>query len=91
MKSPISSTKAEGISDEEHRHRCEVREWIKRGLDKGEGFEAWWHDMLNGKTESSGKKKSISEMRGKAAATHIDKDLREQIRKGNRGDWGVWL
>jgi hypothetical protein len=65
------------LEDEEHRHRCEVREWIRRSA--GQGAE-WAKELLAG----------IARKRGKAAAERLWRDIREQRKRGNEGAAGDW-
>jgi hypothetical protein len=63
--------------EEEHRHRCEVREWLRRGKDK----DAEW---------LTGLIKGIAAKRGKPAAERLWRDIRQQWKLGNRGEFGDW-
>lgn len=65
-------------SDEEHRHRCEVRSVLRwRVSDGGD----WVREWLAG----------VAKARGQAAADRLRDDARDQWAKGSRGEPGVWL
>jgi hypothetical protein len=67
--------------DEQWRHECEVREWIRRRTEKGpEQGRSWLATVL----ESIGKK------RGADAAERLRNDITNQWRLGNRGQFGDW-
>lgn len=59
------------------RHRSEVREWIRRGIGKD---KEWLQGVMKG----------ISKVRGKPAAEQLWRDIREQWKRGNRGEPGDW-
>jgi len=63
------------------RHRCEVREWIRRRVEKGkvEGVE-WLRQVL----------RDIEKRRGEKAAQKLKDDIADQWEKGNRGALGDW-
>jgi hypothetical protein len=65
------------VFDENEKHRCEVREWIRRGSDKP---AEWVKELLAG----------IAKRRGKPAAERLRRDIREQWSRGNRGEFGDW-
>lgn len=64
-------------AEELHRHRCEVREWLRRGADQP---REWLVSVLQG----------VARRRGKQAAERLRADLREQWQRGNRGEPGDW-
>lgn len=66
---------------EEERHKCETREWIKRRAAMG---------PQNGKGWLAKVMQDIEKRRGKKAAERLTDDIREQWKKGNRGEWGDW-
>lgn len=63
------------MSDEENRHRCEVRwciaERTKRGVN-------WLREYLANE--------SLASRKGR-----LEQDILDQWNKGNRGEQGVWL
>jgi hypothetical protein len=67
--------------EEERRHVCEVREWLKRRAAMG---------PRDGKTWLAGVLNDIERKRGKQAAERLRGDIRRQWIAGNRGDPGDW-
>jgi hypothetical protein len=65
------------VSEEENRHRSEVREWLRRGIDKD---KTWLNELVKG----------IAKVRGKPSAERLWRDLKEQWQRGNRGEAGDW-
>jgi len=65
------------VYEDEERHRCEIREWLRRGRDKP---KEWVVDLL----------RDIAKRRGKPAAQRIGRDLSQQWKAGNRGEPGDW-
>ena len=67
--------------EEERRHVCEVREWLKRRAAMGprEG-KTWLAKVLN----------DIERKRGKRAGERLRDDIRRQWVAGNRGEPGDW-
>lgn len=67
--------------EEEHRHRCETREWIRRraAIAPGPG-KVWLRQVIQ----------DIEKRRGKQAAERLRSDIADQWRKGNRGALGDW-
>lgn len=67
--------------DEERRHVCEVREWLKRRAAMGpqEG-KPWLSKVLQ----------DIAKKRGAAAAERLRNDIGSQWKAGNRGEPGDW-
>lgn len=63
------------------RHRSEVREWIRRRVEKGkvDGVE-WLRKVL----------KDIEKRRGEQAAQRLKDDISQQWQRGNRGALGDW-
>lgn len=67
--------------EEEKRHRCEVRDWIRRRRQMGpDAGREWLRQVI----EDIGKK------RGKQAAERLKRDIAEQWKWGNRGAQGDW-
>jgi hypothetical protein len=67
--------------DEEERHRCETREWIRRRAQKDpQTGREWLADVL----------RDIERKRGKQAAERLKRDISEQWQRGNRGAPGDW-
>lgn len=58
-------------------HRCEVREWIRRGRGKPKE----WADKLF---------TDLARIRGKAAGKRLQDDIKRQAALGNRGAYGDW-
>lgn len=60
-------------STEDHRHRCEVRDWVRRIRERrpSEQVEYWrtWRD-------------EIAKHRGKEAAARLHRDVLEMLRDG---------
>ncbi len=65
------------LTEEVQRHRCEVREWIARGIGRD---KEWLAEVM----------KSVSKQRGKPAAERLWRDIKEQWSRGNRGEYGDW-
>lgn len=67
------------LTHEDHRHRCEVREVIRRAVER----KSW------DKTVSY--LQLVEKKRGREAHDRLARDVREQYRLGNRGigDWKV--
>jgi hypothetical protein len=67
--------------EEERRHVCEVREWLKRRAAMGprEG-KPWLAKVLQ----------DIAKKRGAAAAERLRNDIVDQWKAGNRGEPGDW-
>lgn len=65
------------VNDEEYRHQCECREWMRRRREQG---PEWLRRMLAG----------IEKARGKEAAERLKRDIATQWRLGNRGAPGDW-
>lgn len=63
---------------EQHRHRCEVRDLIKKRV-------------VNGKTWLLGIFDQIERARGRKSLEKLKADFLDQWNKGNRGDDGLWL
>ena len=64
-------------SDEEHRHRCEVRQVLRWRMQHG---REWVQDWLAG----------VERFRGKPAADRIRTDAASQWAAGNRGKPDDW-
>ena len=69
------------MQQEEKRHRCEVREWMRRRAQKGPGDGRSWLGKVM---------QDIERKRGKNAAERLRHDIRQQWQLGNRGDVGDW-
>lgn len=65
------------MHDEQARHRCEVREWLRRS--RGQSKE--WADQLFA---------DLARIRGKAAGKLLQDELKRQSALGNRGEYGDW-
>lgn len=67
--------------NEEERHRCEVRDWIRRRAQMDpEAGRAWLRQVIE----------DIRKKRGKDAAERLKSDIAEQWKHGNRGAPGDW-
>ena len=74
----------EGQGDDEFRHRCLVRQilrWRVTDREKAHGFLYGWTD------ESGNYIKGWNERRPKSI---LERDVRDQWKKGNRGENGDW-
>lgn len=67
----------ENKGGDEERHRCEVREWMRRRTENGKD---WLRGILDG----------IERKRGKTAADRLRSDIARQWKQGNRGEYGDW-
>ena len=65
-------------SDEQHRHRCEVRQLLAWRVQRG---RVWLRDWLAG----------VEKVRGKAGRERLEADIVAQWNRGNRGKPGVWF
>lgn len=65
-------------SSETFRHQCEVRDIIAKRVSKG---RQWAADHLA----------KIEKARGKSSRDVLERDIREQWSRGNRGEPGIWL
>lgn len=63
---------------ERERHRCEVRNMIRRYRDEGA-------DAVRAQLAG------IEKHRGKALAERLRQDTWAQMKAGNDGEWGKWL
>ena len=77
-------TWSEGEGEDEHRHRCLVRGIIKmRMIDRQQAY-VW----LNGGIDKTGKRfKGWNELH---PGSILERDIRDQWAKGNRGEDGEW-
>lgn len=76
--------KKEGHGDDEHRHRCLVREVIKMRTKNRDSAYRW----LNGYVDELGKRhKGWKELHPQSS---LEEDVRDQWGKGNRGNTGEW-
>ena len=74
----------EKTREREHMYRCLVREVIKMRIKSRDGAYRW----LNGYVNSSGRyQKGWNELHPES---NLEKDVREQWIKGNRGKDGEW-
>jgi hypothetical protein len=64
-------------AQEEHRHRCEAREWMRRRAGKD---KEWLRDVLD----------EIERSRGKLASERLRRDIKDQWARGNRGAPADW-
>jgi hypothetical protein len=64
------------LNDEEHIHKCLVRWLINKRIEDRDGA----HKFLYGH-------KGWNEKHPKST---LERDVRDQWAKGNRGDWGDW-
>jgi hypothetical protein len=67
------------VSHEVHRHRCEVRECLRKG-------QSWTLDKIKGSDDRPG----VLKRRGRAAAEKLWADYRAQAALGNTGEPGDW-
>ena len=65
---------SDGMTDEEHRHRCEVRYWIK--LRKEKGLQEF--------------RRIISTYELGSRRPSVMRDIQDQFVKGNSGKEGDW-
>jgi len=65
-------------TEEQHRHRCEVRQLLRWRQERG---LAWVRDWLAG----------VERKRGAEAAQRLRADGSEQWLRGNRGERGAWF
>jgi hypothetical protein len=70
-----------GTPEEQRRHECECREWIKRRAAMG---------PQDGKTWLAQVMRDIEKRRGKVAAERLRNDIVGQWKAGNRGEYGDW-
>lgn len=74
----------EGEGDDEHRHRCLVRGIIKMRIQDRQKAHVW----LNGGVDGTGKRvKGWNELH---PGSILERDIRNQWAKGNRGEDGDW-
>ena len=74
----------EGEGEDEHRHRCLVREIIKMRIQNRDSAYRWF----NGYVDERGKRhKGWNELHPKS---RLESDVRDQWTKGNRGNTGEW-
>lgn len=63
---------------ENHRHRCEVRDALRKFAKGGrKAFELYLA--------------LVEQKRGTESAARLRNDAREQYKKGNKGESGIWL
>lgn len=69
------------MQEEEKRHRCEVRDWLRRRAGMaGETGKSWLRKVLS----------DIKRIRGEQAAERLRNDIVDQWQKGSRGALGDW-
>ena len=74
----------EAIGEREHMYRCLVREVIKMRIKDRDSAYRW----LRGYSDSGGRwKKGWNELHPES---NLEKDVRDQWAKGNRGNYGEW-
>ena len=74
----------EAVGVREHMYRCLVREVIRMRIKDRDGAYRW----LRGYSDSGGKwKKGWNELHPES---NLEKDVRDQWTKGNRGNEGEW-
>ena len=74
----------DAISEREHMHRCLVRWVIKMRIKDRDGAYRW----LRGYSDSTGRwKKGWNDLHPEST---LEKDVRDQWNKGNRGEHGDW-
>ena len=74
----------EGQGSDEHRHRCLVRDVIKKRLENRDNAHRWFE----GHVDSLGKRqKGWNELHPKS---RLEMDVIDQWTKGNRGKTGEW-
>ena len=74
----------EGEGADEHRHRCLVRWVIKKRIEDRDAAYRW----LNGYHDNTGKHhKGWNELHPNS---RLERDVRDQWAKGNRGNDGEW-
>lgn len=69
------------MPEEQRRHECEVREWIRRRAAMG---------PQEGKTWLAKVMQDIGKRRGEQAAERLRNDIVDQWQKGSRGALGDW-
>ena len=74
----------EDIGEREHMYRCLVREIIKMRIKNRDGAHRW----LNGQYDDGGRwKKGWNELHPESS---LEKDIKNQWSRGNRGNTGEW-
>ena len=74
----------DAISEREHMHRCLVRGVIQMRIKDRDGAYRW----LRGYSDSTGRwKKGWNDLHPEST---LEKDVRDQWNKGNRGEHGDW-
>jgi len=80
----LNATQQEIARERKHMHRCLVREVIKMRVKDRDSAYRW----LNGCYDNSGRwKKGWNELHPES---NLEKDVRDQWVKGNRGNEGEW-
>jgi hypothetical protein len=67
--------------EEEQRHRCEVRQWLRWRAGRGASGKEWLASVLE----------DIGKRRGRDAAERLKRDIAAQWKSGNRGEPGAWF
>jgi hypothetical protein len=80
----LNDKEQEAAREREHMYRCLVREVITMRLKDRDGAYRW----LRGYSDASGRwKKGWNELHPES---NLEKDVRDQWSKGNRGNKGEW-
>ena len=80
----MNDTQEEADREREHMYRCLVREVIKMRIKDRGGAYSWLH----GHVDHIGKRhKGWNELHPES---NLEKDVRDQWTKGNRGNTGEW-
>ena len=79
-----TTQEADDTGEREHMYRCLVREVIKMRVKDRDGAYRW----LRGYSDSTGRwKKGWNDLHPEST---LEKDVRDQWSKGNRGNHGEW-
>ena len=80
----MNDAQEEADRDREHMYRCLVREVIKMRIKDRGGAYSWLH----GHVDHTGRRhKGWNELHPES---NLEKDVRDQWTKGNRGNLGEW-
>ena len=76
------------MADEQHRHRCEVRQVLAwRAQHGGEWVNRW---LYGHQPDGRRRVKGVVDYRGRDAVDALVADCRAQWAAGNRGEAGAW-